>query len=153
LEAQPVPEDRLCITDAQDVVNVVQDYVRVVGLASQAPGSTLTTNNTASQALETANSALAQVQTLSGQIPQRRASNPSTPIALAVGDSVMSFTWSDAMPDNNYEVRVVFFGPAGAVANFAWHVQDASRTSNSVLLRFDNIPAGLSAIFIAEQVL
>lgn len=151
LEAQPVPEDMLCVRDLQDIVDRLPSVLRVVGLASQSAGSAFTTNNTASQALETANAAQAQVQALAGQIPQRRFTDPATPVALAAGDSVVPFTWTPALPDTNYEVRCCVFGPAASGASYCWHVQDASRTTSSVSVRFSNVPAGRSVIFIAEQ--
>src|SRR5678816_2528606 len=116
LEAQPVPADRECVRTGSDVTRLVQDFVTVNGIASGNVGQGLSsvTNNTAAQALSVANEAKSIATSLQSQIRERRAATSRIP--LPVGDAVIPITWSPAMPDTLYEIRITLWGDSTAIA-------------------------------------
>lgn len=141
-----VPPDLLCVRDAQDVVNVVVAICSVAVNLAQIPGGT---DSIAQLALETANIALDTAKAAQASIPQRRSS--TTPVAVPAGDSVMPISWSPAMNDSNYEVRLTLYGPNSAAPQFyGTRVVDATRTVNGVSVRLDNMPAGTTVSFVVE---
>jgi hypothetical protein len=141
-----VPPDLLCIRDGQDVVNLVAQICSVAVNLAQIPGGT---DSIAQLALETANIALSTAQAAQAAIPQRRSS--TTPVAVPAGDSVMPITWSPAMNNPDYEVRLTLYGPNSAATQFyGYRVIDATRTVNGCSVRLDNMPAGTTVSFVVE---
>ncbi len=151
LQANPVPSDRNCVRTGQDVVNLVQDFVQVNGLAGANPGTGLpSTNNTAAQALETANAALTLAQQTASAQPERRSSGALS--SLPTGDSMATLSWSPVLPGVNYEVRVTIYGPASyAGAFYGYRVVVASLQAGSVNVIFDNAPAGSYYSWVVEM--
>lgn len=153
LVAQPVPPDRECVTTLTEILQGAVDFLAFDLLASLEQGSAFpTTNNTAQQALNTANSALAIAETLQGQQPKLRYSG-ETPIALSTGDPTVTFAFGTPMPDSNYEVRVTFFGPVGSAGSYTYKVIDGSRSAGGCSIQFNNIPANTSYIAVAQQLI
>lgn len=151
LVAQPVPQDRECVRTLSDILEGVQDYVTIGGLSSQVGGTSLpNTNNTAAQALEVANDALSLAQDLQAEKRERRSSQTAT--ALSTGDSYVPISWSPAMPNTFFEVRITLMGPAShPSAYFGWRLVNNTITPTSVQVAFENIPAGWSFFWVCEQ--
>lgn len=154
LEAQPVPIDRECPRSLTDILKGVQDFVAVVGLASQvqiAPGvTTPVTNNLGAQALALANEVKASLDGIVGNFLNRRviASRQNIP----AGDSVQTFTIDPAMPSSDYEVRLFYTTSAGAYTNYyGWRVVSGSQTTTSVQIRFDNAKADMVVSAVVED--
>lgn len=154
LVANPVPSNRECVTNLTEILRGAVDFLAFDLLASLEQGSPFpTSNNTAAQALATANSALTIAQSVQAQQPQLRYSG-ETPIGIGSGDSVVVFTFGTPMPDNNYEVRVTLFGPTGSAGGYSWRVVDGSRSSGGCQIQFNNIPSGsFSYLAVAQQLI
>lgn len=106
----------------------------------------------ANQALSLAQSAMALAQAVQNSIPARRG-NAGSPIPLPANDSISAITWSPDMPDTNYMVNVIIYGPNSiADVNFTFFVLDSSRTVNSCQIKFLNMPAGCSYNWTIEDV-
>ncbi len=150
LQANPVPSDRNCVRTGQDVVDLVQDYVQVNGLAGASPGTGLpSTNNTAAQALTTANAALTLAQQTAASVPERRTSGGIS--SVATGDSVITLSWSPVLPSVAYEVRLVIYGAAGhPTSYYGYRVIASTMTTGSVNVSLDNLPAGASISWVVE---
>lgn len=147
LQAQTVPPDRQCITNATDVVSVVQDFVSIVSNTSQVSGGT--SDSVAQQALEQSAIALSTAQQALAAAPQKRSSGE--PLAITTGDSTLNISWSPSMPDSNYEVRGTYYGANTAVAAYyAFRVVEGSRTVNGCTIRFDNTPANTKFAWVVE---
>jgi hypothetical protein len=154
LSAQPVPIDRECPRSLTDILKGVEDFVAVVGLASQvqiAPGvTTPVTNNLGAQALALANEVKATLDSLQGKLLNRRvvAVRQNVP----AGDSVQTFTIDPAMPTAEYEVRLFFTGPVTHPTEYyGWRVVSASQTTTSFQISFDNAHSNLVVTVICED--
>jgi hypothetical protein len=148
IQAGIVPSDRNCPTDGQSVVNLVQDFCTVQTVTQQIPGAP-SGDSIAAQALQIAQLALTTSQQALNAIPARRSS--TAPLLQPAGDSVMPIVWSPAMPDTNYSVLIIFYGPNTPAAQFyGYRVVDASRTVDGCQVRLDNVPAGTSVSFVIE---
>lgn len=154
LQADPVPTDRECVLTATDVVQLVQDFVRVVGLASQVSSpegvGTPITNNTGQQALLLAQSLQASITELQGMVVERRV------IALRQnvpsGDSYQTFSISPVMPDESYVVHLNYVGAAThPAAYFGWRLVAGSQTTNQFQLSFENTPNNTTVTVWIEQ--
>lgn len=154
LLADTPPADRKCIRDADDVVQIVQDYVRVVGLASQVSSpsgvGTPVTNNTGQQALLLAQSLQASITELQGMVVQRRV--VATQQNVPSGDSYQTFTISPEMPDSSYVVHLNYVGAAThPAAYFGWRVVAGSQATNQFQLSFENTPNATTVTVWIEQ--
>lgn len=154
LSAQPVPIDRECPRTGTDIVKLVQDFVAVVGLASQvqtAPGvSTPVTNNLGAQALALANEVKATLENLQGNFLNRRV--VATRQNVPAGDSTQTFTIDPAMPSSDYEVRLFFTGPAThPSAYYGWRVVSGSQTTTGVQISFDNAHNNMVCTVVVED--
>lgn len=151
LVAAPVPPERECVSNLSEIIEGVVAFTTIDALASASSGSPFpTTNNTAAQALATANSALEIANDTAAQVKQRRSSG--TKISLPTGDSTAVISWSPEMPDTNYEVRVTLYGPdTHPSAYYGWRVVDGTQAVTSARLIFDNIPAGTSYAWVVES--
>jgi len=154
LQADPVPSDRECVRSASDVVQLVQDFVKVVGLASQISSptgvGTPVTNNTGQQALTLAQSLQTAVEELQGMVVQRRvvALRQNVPS----GDSYQTFSISPPMPDTNYVVHLNYVGAAThPAAYYGWRVVTGTETTNSFQLSFENTPVNTTVTVWVEQ--
>lgn len=141
LSAQPVPIDRECPRTGTDIVKLVEDFVAVVGLASQvqiAPGvTTPVTNNLGAQALALANEVKATLSDLQGKLLNKRV--VAVRQNIPAGDSTQTFTIDPPMPTAEYEVRVWFTGPATHPTQYyGWRVVSASQTTTGFQVSFDN---------------
>lgn len=146
--AGTVPPDRFCVNNGQDVVNLVQDYCTVVFQVLQAISGD--SSSIAQLALQTANIALQTANAAAAAVPQRRTSG-SDPQPVPSGDSTFPLTWATAMPDTNYEVRIIFFGPDTNSGSFCFLVRDNTRTVNGCSVRLENMPANMSIVWVVES--
>lgn len=139
LVAGSVPPDRNCPTNGQQVVQLVQDFVSV-NAATSTGDSTNPSDSVAEQALNTANTALAAVQSLESQ---QKAVRTSGIISIPSGDSNFGFTFSPPMPSVDYDVAVTYYaGSAGFIAAFYnYRVLESSVSVNGFNLILDNTPA------------
>lgn len=145
--AGAVPPDRECIRGGTDVVQLVQDFCSVASNTTEIDSGS--TNSIAQQALEQSGIALSTAQQALAAAPNRRSSGE--PISIPTGDSAMALTWSPAMPDTNYEVRVTFYGTAAYPATaMGYHVEDGTRTVNGCTIRLNNIPANFKLAWVVE---
>lgn len=147
----PVPPDQEC--NIGTLTQILQGAVNFLTLATQTallPGGSATGDSIAQQALQVANTALAAAQAAVAAQPATR--NSLTPQALPTGDAAVPVTWTEAMPDTNYEVRITYYGTAVfPAAYFNWFVEDATRTVNGCTIRFNNTPANFKFSFVAQQ--
>lgn len=148
LVAQTAPPDRNCVTDGNQILQLVQDFVQV--LITQGAQQGGEGNSVADQALQQAQIALALAQSVQASIPARRGLQ-GDPLPLEAGTNSVPLTWTPPMPDTNYEVRVTFYGPNSGTANFSWWVVDSTRTVNGCNLRLVNIPTGFSMGWVVED--
>ncbi len=139
LVAGTVPPDRNCPKDGQSVVNLVQDFVSVQGNPASGSGGG-SSDSVAEQALNTANTALAAVQSLESA---QKAVRTSGIIAIPTGDSNFSFAFSQPMPSTDYDIYVTYFaGSVGFIATYYGNrVLESSLTVNGFNIIFDNTPA------------
>ncbi len=146
--AQSVPPDRECIHNLTEVLQGVVDFCSVVVNTQTIPGAP-TGDSIAQQALQVAQLALSTAQQALNSIPVRRSS--AAPLPIPPGDQVMPITWSGPMPDTNYSVLIVFYGPNTPAGQFyGYRVVDATRTVDGVSVRLDNVPANTSVSFVVE---
>ena len=137
----PVPTDRECVSNLTSILQGVSDYMEIAGLASEigSGSGVVPTNNTAAQALALAQKVDQELSLLSQRVPHYRSS--AVPVALVSGDQIVPVTFTD-IGTTDYVVNVTMFGPAGFATTFyGWMIVDASRTSNSFQIRFDNVPS------------
>lgn len=151
LSGQPVPEDRECVRNLTEIIQGVQDFVVIDGLSSQVGGSSLpNTNNTAAQALETAQEALALAEEVRDSRKERRSS--ATAVALPAGDSAQVISWTPALPNTLYNVSITFVGTAVyPSAYYGFHVVNGTQTTTSVQLRFNNIPSSWAFTYVVDE--
>jgi hypothetical protein len=154
LEAQPVPIDRECPRSLTDILKGVQDFVAVVGLASQvqiAPGvTTPVTNNLGAQALALANEVKASLDGIVGNFLNRRV--VAVRQNIPAGDSVQNFTIDPAMPSVDYEVRLFFTGPGTHPGQYyGWRVVSGSQTTTSFQISFDNAHNNMVITVLVED--
>jgi len=148
----PVPSDRECVSNLSSILQGVSDYMEIAGLQSEiGSGSGLVpTNNTAAQALALAQKVDQELSLLSQRVPHYRSS--AVPVALVAGNQVVPITFTD-IGTTDYLVNVTVFGTSTSPSvAFSWSPIDASRTSNSVQIRFDHIPSGSSFIWSIQTV-
>jgi hypothetical protein len=140
LVAGTVPDDRNCPKSGQDVVNLVQDFVSVQSGTASGGGQN-PNDSVAEQALNTANTALEAVQTLTAA--QKEVRVTGTPIPIPTGDSNFSYSFTPPMPSTEYTISIAYYaGAAGFVGAFyGWRILQSSVTVNGFSLIFDNTPA------------
>ncbi len=140
LVAGTVPPDRNCPKTGQDVVNLVQDFVSVQGNPASGSGGG-SSDSVAEQALNTANTALAAVQSL--ESAQKAVRVTSSPIPIPTGDSNFSYSFTPPMPSTDYTISVAYLAGATGFASafYGWRVLESSLTVNGFNLLFDNTPA------------
>lgn len=129
----------MCIKNGQDVVNLVADFNSIqTGTASGDGGNP--NDSIAEQALNTANTALAAVQSLQASQKEARSSGL---ISIPTGDSNFGFTFTPPMPSTDYDIQITYYaGAAGFVAAFYnGRVLESSITVNGFNVIFDNTPA------------
>lgn len=148
LEADAVPTNRECVKNLTEILQGIEDFVKIVGLASAA-GTPLPTNNVAAQALATATSALTIATTLQANAKQRRS---GVKTSLANGSTTGAISWSPVMPSTDYEVRVTFYGDNSGAAAYSFHVVNGTEGIGSVTLRFIDIPANFFFNWVVEQI-
>lgn len=139
LVAGSVPPDLNCPKSGQDVVNLV---AAVMSIQTSTPTDEPSgpDNSIAEQALNTANIALAGVQSLQSEKKEVRSSGI---ISIPSGDSNFSFTFQPPMPSTDYDIAVTYYaGSAGFIAAFYnYRVLESSLSVNGFNLIFDNTPA------------
>lgn len=138
--AGTVPDDQNCLSDVNSLLPTIAAYMAVDTTNPDSPQSQ--TDSTAELALNTANNAIAQVESLKALIPARRTSGSALISIAASGDTNANISWSPSMPNVNYQVNVTLHGPVGAATGPDWIVVDGTRTVDSAQLRFLNTPAG-----------
>jgi outer membrane murein-binding lipoprotein Lpp len=151
LAKDPIPEDRLCVNNAEEMAQVIVDYVYVAGLASTVGSSGISpqTNNQIAALTTRVEELEAQVQELESQVPDRRVA--ATNVSLPAEDSTQVLTWSPPFETTNYEVRVTLQGSTGHPgAYYGWRVIGTSQTTSSVQISFDNIGANTSFSAVVE---
>ena len=152
LQANPVPSDRQCLTDATSVLKAVQDFVTVVGLASEVGGPGIVpTNNQAAQALQLAQQALDAVNALSARTPVYRGSASAQ--ALPTGDSTQNLTWAPDLGTDQYILQVMLIGgTAHPTTYYGWRVVTGTQTSTGISFNVDNAPAGSSYSWLVSTI-
>ena len=142
LQATPVPSDQECVRNLSEIVQGVAQYVIITGLSSATGGApgVVPNNNIAQEALALATKVQTDLAALSARVPHYRSS--PTPIALVAGDQIVPVTFTD-IGTTDYVVTVTMFGTSTFATTFyGWVIVDASRTSNSFQIRFDNVQGG-----------
>lgn len=141
--AGEVPPDQNCLVDVNTLLPVVAAYMGVQTTDPDNPQSQ--TDSTAELALNTANTALAQVAALQATIPARRTSGANL-IPLVPGDNnILTVTWTPDMPNVNFDINFTFHGPlsvAGTATGPLPVVIDGSRTLSSFQAKILNVPPG-----------
>jgi hypothetical protein len=107
-----VPPDQNCITTVDALLPVIAANMAVQTTDPDSPQSQ--TDSTAELALNTANTALAQVAALQATIPQRRTSGSNLIPITTVGDSPGQVSFAPDMPSVNYQVNFTIHGPNSA---------------------------------------
>jgi outer membrane murein-binding lipoprotein Lpp len=151
LAKDPIPEDRLCVNNAEEMAQVIVDYVYVAGLASTvgSSGSSPQTNNQITALTTRVEELEAQVQELESQVPDRRV--VANNVQLSTGGSTYVAAWTPAFETTNYEVRVTLQGSTGHPGSYyGWRVINASKTTSSVQISFDGIPASTTFSAVVE---
>lgn len=135
--AGSVPPDRNCPRTGQEVIELVQDFCSIQSVSEAGGG---TDNSIAEQALNTANTALAEVQSLQAAQKEVRTMDPQP---VQSGDSQFNFALVPPMPSTDYDVSVTYYaGASGYVAQFyGWRILESSLTVNSLTVVLDNTPA------------
>jgi hypothetical protein len=147
IKANTVPPDRNCPRDGQAMVDLVQDFCTIQSTTTQSGGGT--TDSVAQQALQQSAIALATAQQALAAAPNVRSGGP---IAIPVGDSQITITWSPAMPDTNYAVLGTYYGPGTHPAAFyCFQVVDGSRTVDNCKVSFENTPANFKWAFVVME--
>jgi len=143
-----VPPDLACNPgDLNELGPVLAQFLQVNSTTSEI--DTTSQDSVAQQALQQSAVALSTAQQALAATPNKRTS--AEPIAITAGDSVFNISWSPAMPDTNYEIRVTWYGTNVAIAQFyAFRVVDGSRTVNGATLRIDNAPANSKISWVVE---
>lgn len=140
LVAGTVPPDQ-CPKTGQDIVNLVQNFMSVQTTSEDGTPSG-PDNSIAEQALNTANTALAGVQSLQAAQKEVRTSER---IALTSGNSNFTFNFGAPMPSTDYTVEITFFaGSTGFIAGndgFSGRVLESSITETGFTVIFSNIPS------------
>lgn len=148
LVAGNVPPDRECVTNLSSIIAGVQDFMSI----QAGPGGDVTppNNSIAEQALNTANTAIAQVAALTGQLKERRT---LTPTPVPTGDSTFAFSWNPAMPSTDYDVLVTLYAGTTThpAAYYGFRILESSITTTGVQVLFDNIPASTKAAVLVIQ--
>lgn len=136
--AGTVPPDRNCPTNGQQIVELIQDFTSIQNSGGEAPAGP--DNSIAEQALNTANTALAEVQALTAAQKQFRDLDPQ---ALPEGDNTFVFSFQPPMPSTDYSIGLTLF--AGAVghpsAYYGVRVLESTITTTGFSVLLDNIPA------------
>lgn len=137
--AGSVPPDRNCPTSGQDVVNLVQDFCSIQSGTSSGSGEN-PSDSIAEQALNTANTALAAVQSLQASQKEVRTSGL---ITIPSGDSNFAFSFVPPMPSTEYDISIAYYaGAAGAIGTFYNNrILESSLSVNGFNIIFDNTPA------------
>lgn len=135
--AGTVPPDRACPRTGQDVVELVQDFCSIQSTSGDASGPD---NSIAEQALNTANTALAEVQALQAAQKEVRTLAPQS---VSSGDSQYNFSLVPPMPSTDYDVFVTYYaGASGFIATYyGYRVLESSMTVNGLTILLDNTPA------------
>lgn len=137
--AGTVPLDRNCPKSGQDVVNLVQDFCSI-NRGDTTGDSSNPNDSVAEQALNTANTALAGVQSLQAAQKETRSSGL---IPVPTGDSNFAYTFGNAMPSTDYDISVAYYaGATGYIATYyGWRILESSITVNGFTIILDNTPA------------
>jgi hypothetical protein len=151
LDKNPVPEDRECVSSLTDILQGVVDFGFVAGLASTVGSSNTTpqTNNQIAALTKRVEELEGEVEALTERLPDRRvvAKNQT----LVAGDQKVALTWSPPFDTTNYEVRVTLQGgTAHPAAYYGWRVVESTKTTSSVQIIFDNLPANSSFSAVVE---
>lgn len=158
LSAQPCPTDRECPRNGTEILALCEEFLHVVGLATQvvnaAGVTTPVTNTTGAQALALAQTLQTLIQVVQGNILERRVIAIRQNVISESGgkDSVQSYSISPAMPSSEYEVRLFFEGPATHPTNYyGWRVVTGSKTESGFDISFDNISATTTVTIVVED--
>lgn len=149
--AGTVPTDFLCIKDGQDVVNVVEQFCSVQGLGGGSGSSFPAQDTLAQQALALGQQLQIQLAALQAQTPiiQTSGAFHAMPAGASPNIYEVPITFTNPMPDGNYEVYISIMGASNttavAGAAFAWWVVNGSQTQNGFTIHFDNPPVASAA--------
>jgi hypothetical protein len=140
LVAGTVPPDRDCPRTGQQVVNLVQDFMSIQ--SSGGGNDPLPPDNSIAElALNTANTALAEVQALTAAQKQFRDLDPQP---LPTGDNTFVFSFAPPMPSTDYSIGLTLYdGASPAVHPAAYYgvrVIETSITVSGFSVLLDNIP-------------
>jgi hypothetical protein len=135
--AGSVPPDRNCPRNGQEVVELVQDFCSIQNTNGDASAPD---NSIAEQALNTANTALAEITALQAGQKQVRSMNPQP---VSAGDSQFNFALIPPMPSTDYDVQVTYYAGASTAPGVYYNarVLESSMTVNGLTLLLDNTPA------------
>ncbi len=138
--AGTVPDDRNCPRTGQQIVDLVQDFTSIQNTGGEAPAGP--DNSIAEQALNTANTALAEVQALSAAQKQTRTLDPQP---IPTGDNTFVFGFQPPMPSTDYDILLTLYdgaaAPAHPAAYYGARVWEPSITVTGFNVILDNIPA------------
>lgn len=152
LESRPVPPDLQCHLP-QETADAIAQTIRVTGLASQiASPSGVTqpvTNNISQQALALAQENQTRLATVEGnQIERRVVANKNN---VPSGDSVQAYAISPAMPTDQYEVRVMYYGASNHPSSYyGWRIVTGTQTVNGFSISYDKTPNNTLVTVVVE---
>jgi len=145
LVAVTVPPDRQCIRNGSDVVQLVQDFVRVGSPSPNSGQSFQTQDSTSAQALQLAQQNAAGINNILAKLPDTRFATSFQPVPPAVsGVSSAGISWTEPLATSNYIVDLSFQAPdsnSGIGSSFNWWVVKGSQTPTSCTIHFDSAPA------------
>lgn len=106
-------------------------------------------NSIAEQALNAANTALAQIAAINGAAKARRTIAPQP---IPTGDSFFTFTFPE-MPSTDYDVIVTLYAGTSTHPTqfYGFRILKSSITTTGVTISFDNTPANSEAAVLIIQ--
>lgn len=147
--AQTVPADRECVTRLTDILQGIQDFTTINGLAGQNGQALPTQDIIGSQALALAQQNQAQISVINAGLLAYQSSNGY--ITVPTGDSSYPVVFQTQMSADIYMVTITLQGVGTHPgAYYAWNVQKGTMSSQGFTIWFDNLPAGWSFCWKAE---
>lgn len=144
-----VPPDQECNTSS--LSKILRGAVNFLSVQQNPAGEGPAPDNSiAEQALNAANTALAQIAALTAASKERRT---QTPQPINSGNSFFAFTFPE-MPSTNYDTIVTLYAGTSThpAERYSFRILESSITTTGVTISFDNIPENTkAAVLVVER--
>ncbi|HUD75914.1 MAG TPA: IPT/TIG domain-containing protein [Terracidiphilus sp.] len=154
--ANTVPADMLCVRNGQDVVNLVEQFCAVQGLAGNSGSNFPMQDTVGQQALQLAQQLNNQVQAILVQQLQHRESAAYAPVPTGTNAVEFPISWTSPMPGTGYLLYISLQNPSSTAAlgaAFAWWIVAGSQTTTGCTIHFASPPAASANWKFAWQVI